>query len=376
MRLVRRGPPSAPPDTFEFDALDDLTFTIGQGESVAFVGRNGAGKSTLLKVLSRITPPSRGWVEVRGRVGALLEVGTGFHNELTGRENVYLNGAILGLTRREIQRRFDSIVEFAEVTRFLDTPIKRYSSGMKMRLAFAVAAHLEPEILVVDEVLAVGDAAFQRKCVSRMGEVIEEGRTVLVVSHNLAMIQTLCPRGILLKQGRILVDGPIEDVVSAHLRDLEANQTTSLGDRLDRDGEGLLRVTAAEIAGRDGGPLTTGRPARFALDLTEWAPGLSCEFRIYDEVGTFVCALCSVTPSRDDRFEGRLPRFVAEVDELPLVPGRYRVDIEVYGWGERQDEVDGALTIDVEDGLFAGRPVVRSEQGVIAVAHRWTGPEP
>src|SRR6476660_9718691 len=170
-------------------ALDELSFTIEQGETVGFIGHNGAGKTTLLKILSRITPPTRGWAEVRGRVGSLLEVGTGFHNELTGRENVFLNGAILGMTRTEIRKKFDEIVAFAEVERFLDTPVKRYSSGMYVRLAFAVAAHLEPEILIIDEVLAVGDAEFQSKCLGKMRDVAGEGRTVLFVSHNMAAVR-------------------------------------------------------------------------------------------------------------------------------------------------------------------------------------------
>src|SRR5919106_240177 len=196
--------------------LKDISFEIKHGEVVGFIGRNGAGKSTLLKVLSRITEPTSGRAEIYGRIGSLLEVGTGFHGELTGRENVYLNGAILGMTRREIENKFDEIVAFAEVEKFIDTPVKRYSSGMYVRLAFAVAAHLEPEILLVDEVLAVGDAAFQKKCLGKMGEVAREGRTVLFVSHNMAAIQHLCPSSILLKSGRIYTSGPTAVVVSTY----------------------------------------------------------------------------------------------------------------------------------------------------------------
>lgn len=200
-----------------FWALDDVSFDLAPGEAVGIIGRNGAGKSTLLKILSRITPPTRGEARLRGRVAALLEVGTGFHPELTGRENIFLNGAIMGMARAEIRRHFDEIVAFAEVEKFLDTPVKRYSSGMYVRLAFAVAAHLRPEILVVDEVLAVGDAAFQRKCLGKMEDVASGGRTVLFVSHNIAAITRLCSRGILLRGGRVAADGPIDGVVREYL---------------------------------------------------------------------------------------------------------------------------------------------------------------
>src|SRR5690242_6302520 len=200
----------------EFWALRDVSFEVRRGEVLGIIGRNGAGKSTLLKILSRITEPSEGRVTIDGRVASLLEVGTGFHPELTGRENIFLNGAILGMTRAEIRRRFDEIVAFAEVERFLDTPVKRYSSGMYVRLAFAVAAHLQPEILVVDEVLAVGDAAFQKKCLGKMQDVATGGRTVLFVSHNMAAIARLCRRALLLQQGSVVADGPVQRVVSSY----------------------------------------------------------------------------------------------------------------------------------------------------------------
>ncbi len=198
-------------------ALKDISFEINRGETVGIVGRNGAGKSTLLKVLSRITHPTKGSLEINGRTASLLEVGTGFHQELTGRENVYLNGTILGMRKLEVDKKFDEIVEFSGVEKFLGTPVKRYSSGMRVRLAFAVAAHLEPEILVVDEVLAVGDAAFQKKCLNKMKDVSQSGRTVLFVSHNMAAVSRLCERGILLENGAVVKDGPIHDVVSAYM---------------------------------------------------------------------------------------------------------------------------------------------------------------
>jgi len=203
----------------EFLALKDVSFEIKQGDRVGFIGRNGAGKSTLLKILSRITEPTKGRIKIRGRVASLLEVGTGFHPELTGRENIFLNGAILGMGKEEIKHKFDEIVEFAEVEKFLDTPVKRYSSGMYVRLAFAVAAHLEPEILIIDEVLAVGDAQFQKKCLGKMEEVGKSGRTILFVSHNMSTIQSLCSRCILLQNGKVSVDGSPNSAVQLYLQD-------------------------------------------------------------------------------------------------------------------------------------------------------------
>lgn len=207
----------------ELWALRDVSFTVEQGEVLGIIGRNGAGKSTLLKILSRVTAPTSGRIKVKGRIASLLEVGTGFHPELTGRENIYLNGAILGMSRREIERKFDEIVDFAEVEKFIDTPVKRYSSGMYVRLAFAVAAHLEPEILVVDEVLAVGDAAFQKKCLGKMGDVAREGRTVLFVSHNMGAVVKLCETGIVLEQGSIVKQEGINEAVSQYAKLMQVN---------------------------------------------------------------------------------------------------------------------------------------------------------
>jgi len=231
-----------------FWALRDISFTLHEGEVLGVVGRNGAGKSTLLKILSRITEPTTGHAEVAGRVGSLLEVGTGFHLELTGRENVYLNGSILGMRRSYIDSQFDAIVEFAGVDQFIDTPVKRYSSGMHLRLAFAVAAHLEPDVLIIDEILAVGDAEFQRKCLAKMGDVARGGRTVLFVSHNLDAVRALCPRALLLDKGRLIGDGPTPDILRSYLA------TTSLelpGDWIDlerahRDGTGEVRIRAVK----------------------------------------------------------------------------------------------------------------------------------
>lgn len=234
-------------------ALKDVSFEVQQGELVGIIGTNGAGKSTLLKILSRITPPTQGRGELRGRVGSLLEVGTGFHPELTGRENVYLNGTILGMTKREIDVKFEEIVEFAGVSKFIDTPVKRYSSGMRVRLAFSVAAHLEPEILIVDEVLAVGDIIFQRKCLEKMEDVGAAGRTVLFVSHNMSAITRLCSRALLLHEGRIVRDGATTDVVGAYLNHgFGTGAIREWEDPLQAPGDEVVRLLAVRVKGEDG----------------------------------------------------------------------------------------------------------------------------
>jgi lipopolysaccharide transport system ATP-binding protein len=234
-------------------ALRDVSFSVSEGEVLGIVGRNGAGKSTLLKILSRITPPTRGRVEIRGRVSSLLEVGTGFHQELTGRENIYLNGTILGMRKREVDRKFDEIVNFAGVEKFLDTPVKRYSSGMSVRLAFSVAAHLEPEILVVDEVLAVGDAAFQRKCINKMQDVGKSGRTILFVSHNMPAVKMLCSRAVLLSDGRLVMDGTPHDVVSAYLTsDVGVPAAREWPDSSSAPGRDVARLRAVRVVSRSG----------------------------------------------------------------------------------------------------------------------------
>jgi len=257
--------------TEELWALKDVSFEIKQGDRVGIIGRNGAGKSTLLKILSRITEPTEGRVSIRGRVASLLEVGTGFHPELTGRENIYLNGAVLGMTKREIKKKFDEIVAFAEVERFLDTPVKRYSSGMYVRLAFAVAAHLEPEILVVDEVLAVGDAQFQKKCLGKMEQVGKEGRTVLFVSHNMQAIQTLCNRAVWINSGSIEQDGAVFSVVSTYLNKGFANIVERHWPDEEAPGNENIRLKSVRLISGNGGlaPITVRTPFKieFVFEL-------------------------------------------------------------------------------------------------------------
>jgi lipopolysaccharide transport system ATP-binding protein len=357
-----------------FWALRDVSFEVQQGEIVGIIGRNGAGKSTLLKILSKITLPTCGRVERYGRVGSLLEVGTGFHPELTGRENVYLNGAILGMKKAEIERKFDEIVAFAEVDQFLDTPVKHYSSGMYVRLAFAVAAHLEPEILIVDEVLAVGDTAFQQKCLGKMNEVAKGGRTVLVVSHNLGVVQALCNRAIVLESGSVLADDTAARAAAAYLHMLEGQATQDLAARTDRSGNGLIRLTGVDISIDEHSPpvvLSTGRPARFVFTVDRPRSGMSCAFTIYDQFGTPVTTFDSANAGREDA-PLNAPRVVCRLDELSLLPGRYRIGVAIRWNGEYQDELESAAYFTVQQGEFGGRPAPNDTgYGHVLVHHRW-----
>jgi lipopolysaccharide transport system ATP-binding protein len=252
----------------EFWALKDVSFEINRGDSVGIIGRNGAGKSTLLKILSRITPPTSGRVELKGRVASLLEVGTGFHPELTGRENIYLNGAILGMSKTEIRKKFDEIVGFAEVEQFLDTPVKRYSSGMYVRLAFAIAAYLEPEILMVDEVLAVGDAQFQKKCLGKMNDVAGEGRTVLFVSHNMMAIKNLCTRGIMLGAGRVAYEGDVKEAVSRYNGVAVADRISveNCGRRGGSGGIRVRRLWMTNAKGQETNEVAAGEAVAIAIE--------------------------------------------------------------------------------------------------------------
>jgi ABC-type polysaccharide/polyol phosphate transport system ATPase subunit len=295
-------------------ALKDCSFDVAQGDLVGIIGRNGAGKSTLLKLLSRITEPSEGEILMYGRVGALLEVGTGFHPELTGRENVFLNGTILGMRRREVAARFDEIVAFAEVERFLDTPVKHYSSGMYVRLAFAVAAHLEPEILIVDEVLAVGDSEFQRKCLGKMEEVAHAGRTVLFVSHNMQAIASLTKRTLVLDRGACVFDGPTIEGI-AHYRSMQGAHAASPGSYGAAPGAKGNHVAAARvITSEPGGVQRCGRQIRFefVLDIPEPASALTFSFEVIDADERPLCQLWCF--DRDARFRHDAGRYTLTFD--------------------------------------------------------------
>lgn len=359
-------------------ALKDISFSIKRGEAVGIIGRNGAGKSTLLKILSRITDPTGGQAVIHGRVGSLLEVGTGFHPELTGRENVFLNGAILGMRKHEIASKFDEIVAFAEIEQFIDTPVKHYSSGMYVRLAFSVAAHLEPEVLLVDEVLAVGDLAFQRKCLGKMDDVTHEGRTVLFVSHNMALIQSLCQRGVFLQGGRVAADGTVNEAVDAYLKTLEQTESQDLAQRTDRQGKGEIRLTGVDISnGRDEGAATlvAGGSARFVFQLNDLTPDAAMVITFVNHLGQRVAVFKSYVTGPEDSFApGEGPQFICEFDQLLLRPGRYFVNVFVRGRGERQDSIEAAAFFDVEDGHLQGRPIHFNRNVSVIMPHRWTLP--
>jgi lipopolysaccharide transport system ATP-binding protein len=359
-------------------AIKDVSFQIKAGEVVGIIGRNGAGKSTLLKILSGITDPTDGYADIYGRVGSLLEVGTGFHPELTGRENIYLNGAILGMRKTEIERKFDEIVAFAEIDKFIDTPVKHYSSGMYVRLAFSVAAHLEPEILLVDEVLAVGDVAFQRKCLGKMDDVAQAGRTVVFVSHNMGLLQQLCERGIFLHRGTVHTDGTISEAVDAYLQTLEQARSQDLSKRPDRKGTGHARLVGAEVVNDSYGSssiLKTGHPARFVFNVNAVVPGLACNFFIYDSIGQPVTSFYSRVRGPEDEYDPKNGlKFVCELDELLLLPGRYRIDVAIVGDNKLQDFIEAASVFEVGDGQVGGRPAQHDGKFSVIMEHRWTLP--
>lgn len=321
----------------EFWALKDISFEIMQGEVVGIIGSNGAGKSTLLKILSRITEPTKGRVSIQGRVASLLEVGTGFHPELTGRENIYLNGAILGMSKAEIKKKFDEIVAFAEVERFLDTPVKRYSSGMYVRLAFAVAAHLDPEILVVDEVLAVGDIAFQKKCLGKMGEVAtKEGRTVLFVSHNMQAVQELCQRAILLERGNVVLDSHTQRVVSSYLQkwheNLKPHYKRLCQVKIPSSQKAcLLEAELLDAAEQSCEHLRFGEPFAIRMLLQHFSaiPAVAYAIRIYDSQNRFLSAVNTLNEDLSIEDEG-LHDINCKFTQNILVPGEYYISIGCY----------------------------------------------
>ncbi len=380
-RVLRGDSRSAADLEEEIWALKEVSFEVEHGEVVGVIGRNGAGKTTLLKLLSRITVPTTGYADLYGRVGSLLEVGTGFHPELTGRENVYLNGAILGMSRPEIASRFDQIVEFAGIEKFIETPVKHYSSGMYVRLAFSVAAHLDPDILLIDEVLAVGDMAFQQKCLERMGEVAGGGRTVLFVSHNMALVERVCTRGIYIEEGRIVFDGTIQMAISEYLASLSGPAVSDLSTRTDREGLGQVRLTMVEVNRPNSETdhiLRAGSPARISIHVDQMIPGLDCAISIYDHMGAPVSVLRSKFRSPSDEVyvagNGTVPVLTCDIDELPLLPGRYRMDVAILGDDRMQDFVRSASAFDVVEGNLRGRPMLSDKRFRVQMPHHWTIP--
>jgi lipopolysaccharide transport system ATP-binding protein len=385
-RLLSRKPSDATRDD-TFWALRDVSCEIRRGEVVAIIGRNGAGKSTLLKILSRITEPTTGSAELHGRVGSLLEVGTGFHSELTGRENIYLNGAILGMRKWEIDQKFDQIVAFSEVDKFIDTPVKHFSSGMYLRLAFAVAAHLDPEILLVDEVLAVGDVVFQNKCLGKMEDVAQRGRTVLFVSHNLAAVEHLCHQGIVLREGRVAFNGDVKEAIRFYLHDSGPDPATQshvvdlsaapgrpthhrpLLNRLELFTDGQQPATNGL---RIGAPLT----AYVHFNLERPTDRLSVGLGFDNLLGTRIFTAHSLfQPNMRNGQRVGQQTMVCEIPSLTLVPGEYKIRVSLDIAGILTDLVDDAarLTIIGSDYYGTGRV---PWNGTFVLPHRWRLSDP
>jgi lipopolysaccharide transport system ATP-binding protein len=350
--LFKSFKPSAKKESFW--ALEDINFEVYPGDSLAIIGKNGAGKSTLLKILSRITPPTKGEITLRGRLASLLEVGTGFHPELTGRENIYLNGSILGLGRSEINRQFDAIVDFSGVEAFLDTPLKHYSSGMQLRLAFAVAAHLEPEILVIDEVLAVGDSAFQQKCIDKMTEVSRSGRTILFVSHNMHAIKSLCTQSLLIKDGILIDSGQTSDVINLYLQSQTLHTRGNyleLTEHKRKVSVGTIRFKSLIL--NNWNP-TPGDTLDLKLELEEDYGQVHCNLlfglAILNDHGQTLIHLSNFFIGKAVDKHHKKNRYSFSIPGLPLSSGRYSLTLFLKSNEEIQDWIEGISCIEVKDG--------------------------
>ncbi len=367
-------------------ALRDISVDIEEGEVVGIIGRNGAGKSTLLKIMSRITYPTSGNIKVRGRVASLLEVGTGFHDELTGRENIYLNGSILGMRKREVDQRFDAIVDFSGVRQFLDTPIKRYSSGMRLRLGFAVAAHLEPDVLIVDEVLAVGDAAFQKKCLTAMEGLRNSGRTVLFVSHNLAAVENLCSRGIWIDGGKIRMDGEAGKVIEAYMGSFSGESTggADLAQSEGRLGHGEIRYTKVEYLSPDGTPVNLTRSGddfiiRLHYHAKEAVRHPSFGFFLYTGMGTLVTetshGLHGVDIEEVRPGDGYID---VAIDGCNLLPAEYSLSLWITDLdGKHIYDGDARAVLEVDPAnIFKSGRTPSSRMGIAYFSQRWTNVQP
>jgi lipopolysaccharide transport system ATP-binding protein len=364
-----------------FWALKDVSFDVNQGDVIGIIGRNGAGKSTMLKILSRITSPTEGSVTLRGRMASLLEVGTGFHPELTGRENIFLNGAILGMRKAEISARFDEIVAFAEIEKFLDTPVKHYSSGMYVRLAFAVAAHLNPEILVVDEVLAVGDLSFQKKCLGKMSEVSRGGRTVLFVSHNMAAIENLCTRAVVLHQGKLQFDGTSKEAIQYYLNSLSVQHGS--GHVVELEGVGERRSIVAPLLKRleflteNEQPLSEGLPigsrlkVKVHFDLPKPTSNFNIGLGFNNIYGQRIFTANSMfEPNRSDKEHVGRQVFSCEIPSFTLMPGEYAVKVWLDLKGSEADAIEDAAKITVLESDFYGTGKI-PKIGAVVIRHRW-----
>jgi homopolymeric O-antigen transport system ATP-binding protein len=366
--------------TEEFWALNDVSFSIKQGEAVGIIGRNGAGKSTLLKLLSRITEPTTGQIRYKGRVSSLLEVGTGFHPELTGRENIFLNAAILGMKRSDIARKFDEIVAFSEVEKFLDTPVKRFSSGMYVRLAFGVAAHLEPDILLVDEVLAVGDAAFQQKCLGKMGNVVNEGRTVLFVSHNMAAIASLCTRGLLLEGGRLKLSSSPQSVIEEYLSKARTDAGIPVSERKDRRGNGRVRFTNVSVLNDRGEVVETalsGQDISICLEYdalgSQTLDSAVVQIKFFGLLGQPLFACLSRASLHESLALVPGKRLLCHIPRLPLLAGIYTYTIWCTVGENLEDLVADAGRLSVAEGDYFGTgKLPPNTVGDFLVEHVWS----
>ena len=360
-------------------ALKDVSFDVQQGEVLGIIGRNGAGKSTLLKILSRVTAPTSGQIKVKGRVASLLEVGTGFHPELTGRENIYLNGAILGMTKEEVRRKFDEIVAFAEVEKFIDTPVKRYSSGMYVRLAFAVAAHLEPEILVVDEVLAVGDAEFQKKCLGKMGDVAKEGRTVLFVSHNMGAIGQLCTKAILLNKGCLSNFEETSSVIDKYTRNFAYRQY-EFGESIHREGDHKIELKGIRILdnnGRETDTIATNEAITFLIDYEKKTfddcKNVAVETKITDAYDRVLCTFSTHLTNQNFTSIPAKGLFCCTVPQIPLGPSTYNIFLDCYVNWILSDLVEKATKLTIIENKRTGVILNynRDIHGIVLVPSNW-----
>ena len=363
-------------------ALKDINFEVKDGEILGIIGKNGAGKSTLLKILSRVTSPTKGNIKIKGRVASLLEVGTGFHQELTGRENIFLNGSILGMTRAEIKSKFEEIVEFSGIGSYIDTPVKRYSSGMYVRLAFAVAAHLDPEILIVDEVLAVGDAEFQKKCLGKMQNVSQnEGRTVLFVSHNMAIMSKLCNNVIVLKNGQVdFPKGPSDEGIQHYILERKEKAEINLSKRTDRTGEGKVRLTDFAMMNDKNEKIDiaiSGQKVKFRIHyecIENPDPrNITVAIAVSRSDGFLVTVLGNDISSRGFDSISQEGYFTCVLNKLPITSGSYLLNLIVYQNGTRQDWIQEAVTITVEDGDFYNTgKIVPSTHRSVLLEHEWS----
>jgi lipopolysaccharide transport system ATP-binding protein len=353
-------------------ALQDIDFEVERGEVLGIIGKNGAGKSTLLKILSRVTAPTTGNIKFGGRVASLLEVGTGFNGEMTGRENVYLNGAILGMTKKEIASKIDEIITFSGCERYIDTPVKRYSSGMTVRLAFAVAAFLEPEILIIDEVLAVGDAEFQKKAIGKMQDISKTwGRTVLFVSHNMAAVKSLCTRGIVMENGKVAFVGQIDDSINHYLANKKEYTNIKLIDRKDRIGSGKVKIKDVSI---DINGIMTG--SRFKVELSYESSEEKVEINefgisIWDLKENKIISISSTFKNQLHNFSNN-GKVICEIMELPLVKGIYSLNCFVGSIFGLEDYIENILQFEViENDIYGTGKTINPEWGMIAVDHNW-----